>query len=132
MIDAYEDRMIVGEVALQDLHRVVQYLESGDQLHLAHNFVFMELPWDAEAYATSIADFEVDVRDAIDAAGSNEERETLEAIAEILRETRLSRTTALTERSIIVLESKRARARSEAEAAKPRRRPRGTADKPPA
>ena len=44
------DRMIVGEVALQDLHRVVSYLESGDQLHLAHNFVFVELPWDAEAF----------------------------------------------------------------------------------
>ena len=50
--------MIVGEVALQDLHRVVGYLESGDQLHLAHNFVFIEQAWDAETYATSIADFE--------------------------------------------------------------------------
>ena len=50
--------MIVGEVALQDLHRVVAYLESGDQLHLAHNFVFIDQDWDAEAYATSIADFE--------------------------------------------------------------------------
>ena len=58
MIDEYEDRMIVGEVALQDLHRVVGYLESGDQLHLAHNFVFIEQAWDAETYATSIADFE--------------------------------------------------------------------------
>ena len=44
--------MIVGEVALQDLHRVVGYLESGDQLHLAHNFVFIDQDWDAEAYAT--------------------------------------------------------------------------------
>ena len=50
--------MIVGEVALQDLHRVVGYLESGDQLHLAHNFVFVELPWDSEAFRTSIEDFE--------------------------------------------------------------------------
>ena len=58
MIDEYDDRMIVGEVALQDLHRVVGYLESGDQLHLAHNFVFIDQAWDAETYATSIADFE--------------------------------------------------------------------------
>ena len=58
MIDEYEDRMLVGEVALQDLHRVVGYLESGDQLHLAHNFVFIDQAWDAETYATSIADFE--------------------------------------------------------------------------
>ena len=49
VVDEYDDRMIVGEVALQDLHRVVGYLESGDQLHLAHNFVFLDLAWDADA-----------------------------------------------------------------------------------
>jgi alpha-glucosidase len=58
VVDEYENRMIVGEVALQDLHRIVLYLESGDQLHLAHNFVFVDLPWDAEAFGTSIDDFE--------------------------------------------------------------------------
>ena len=58
VVDEYEDRMIVGEVALQDLHRIVGYLESGDQLHLAHNFVWAELPWDADAFRTSIADFD--------------------------------------------------------------------------
>jgi alpha-glucosidase len=57
-VDEYEDRMVVGEVALQDLHRTVSYLESGDQLHLAHNFVFVDLPWDAEAFRASIDDFE--------------------------------------------------------------------------
>jgi alpha-glucosidase len=50
--------MVVGEVALQDLHRVVSYLESGDQLHLAHNFVFVDQSWDAETFRTSIDDFE--------------------------------------------------------------------------
>ncbi len=58
VVDEYPDRMIVGEVALQDLPRVVQYLHGGDQLHLVHNFVFAELPWDAGAFATSIDDFE--------------------------------------------------------------------------
>lgn len=58
VVDEYQDRMIVGEVALDDLHRVVAYLEYGDQLHMAHNFVFINQPWDAESYATSIADFE--------------------------------------------------------------------------
>jgi alpha-glucosidase len=58
VVDEYEDRMIVGEVALQDLHRVVAYLGYGDQLHLAHNFVFIDQDWGAEAYATSIDDFE--------------------------------------------------------------------------
>jgi alpha-glucosidase len=58
VVDEYEDRMIVGEVALDDLHRTVSYLESGDQLHMAHNFVFIDQDWDAEAYADCIADFE--------------------------------------------------------------------------
>jgi glycosidase len=55
-ITAYGDRMIVGEVALQDLHRIVGYLESGDQRDLAHNFVWAELPCDA--FRTSIGDFD--------------------------------------------------------------------------
>ena len=58
VVDEYEDRMIVGEVALQDLHRVVAYLQYGNQLHLAHNFVFIDQDWGAEAYATAIDDFE--------------------------------------------------------------------------
>jgi alpha-glucosidase len=58
VVEEYDDRMIVGEVALQDLHRVVSFLNSGDQLHLAHNFVFAELDWGAEAFAVSIDDFE--------------------------------------------------------------------------
>ena len=58
VVDEYDDRMIVGEVALLDLHRVVAYLAGGDQLHLAHNFVFADLQWDAEAFAVAIEDFE--------------------------------------------------------------------------
>ena len=59
VIDEYEDRMLVGEVALHDLHRIVEYLATGDQLHLAHNFIFAEQPWDADGYRTSIDDFEI-------------------------------------------------------------------------
>jgi alpha-glucosidase len=58
VVDAYEDRMIVGEVAIHDLPRVVSYVVAGDQLHLAHNFVFIELPWDARAFRASIDEFE--------------------------------------------------------------------------
>ena len=58
VVDEYEDRMIVGEVALHDLHRTVSYLRHGDQLHLAHNFLFAEQDWDAEGFRTSIDDFE--------------------------------------------------------------------------
>jgi alpha-glucosidase len=58
VVDEYADRMIVGEVALFDMHRVVSFLNNGDQLHLAHNFVFCELDWDADAFRVSIDDFE--------------------------------------------------------------------------
>src|SRR6201994_1460545 len=58
VVDEYDDRMIVGEVALHDLHRVMSYVKHGDQLHMAHNFIFIELPFDAEEYRTSIDDFE--------------------------------------------------------------------------
>jgi alpha-glucosidase len=57
VVDEYPERMLVGEVYLLDLHRVVSYVKTGDQLHLAHNFVFLHLPWSAEAFRTSIQDF---------------------------------------------------------------------------
>jgi alpha-glucosidase len=57
VVDEYPDRILVGEVYLLDLHRVVLYLNTGDELHLAHNFVFLWLPWNAEAFRTSVADF---------------------------------------------------------------------------
>jgi len=58
VVDAYDDRMLVGEVYLQDLRRVVEYINTGDQLDLAHNFVFLHLPWDARAMRMSVEDFD--------------------------------------------------------------------------
>jgi alpha-glucosidase len=57
VLDEYDDRMMVGEVYLYDLGRLVEYIKDGDQLHLAHNFTFLHLPWDAEAFRGAIADF---------------------------------------------------------------------------
>lgn len=58
----------------------------------------------------SIAQFELDLRDAIERNGITEaERQTLRAVADILRRARQSREISLEERSIIVLESKRRR-----------------------
>ncbi|MBI5107082.1 MAG: DUF3459 domain-containing protein [Solirubrobacterales bacterium] len=57
VLDEYEDRMMVGEVYLYDLERLLEYLNSGDQLHLAHNFAFLHLPWDAAAFRRGIEDF---------------------------------------------------------------------------
>jgi alpha-glucosidase len=56
--DQYPDRMLVGELYLLDLVRFVGYLNTGDQLHMAHNFVFIQLPWSAQAYRASIEEFE--------------------------------------------------------------------------
>ena len=58
VIDEYDDRMLVGEVHIYDLGRFVEYVSTGDQLHMAHNFSFMYLAWDPEAMRTSIDDFE--------------------------------------------------------------------------
>jgi alpha-glucosidase len=58
VIDEYDDRMIVGEVYLDDLRRVVAYISGGDQLDLAHNFVFLRLPWDARAMRRSVETFD--------------------------------------------------------------------------
>jgi hypothetical protein len=59
-------------------------------------------------HPNSIPRLELDMRDALDAAEIGDgERATLEAIAEILRHARHSPDLSLTERSIIVFESKR-------------------------
>jgi hypothetical protein len=61
----------------------------------------------------SIPQLELGVRDALEQGDvSALERQTLEAIADILRHTRSSRGISLEERTIIVLESKRQRRRS--------------------
>jgi alpha-glucosidase len=56
--DEYAERMLVGEVYLLDLRQVVNYINTGDQLHMAHNFVFAQLPWSAQAFRASIDQFE--------------------------------------------------------------------------
>jgi alpha-glucosidase len=57
VIDEYDERVIVGEVYLLDLRRVVHYINTGDELDLAHNFVFVHLPWDAQAVRASVEEF---------------------------------------------------------------------------
>ena len=60
----------------------------------------------------SIPQFELGLGDALEQGDVSElERQTLEAIADILRQTRRSRGILLEERTIIVLESKRQRRR---------------------
>ena len=61
----------------------------------------------------SVQQLELDLRDTIDRADTpSAERDTLTALAEILRDSRRSRRVTLEERTIIVLESKRSRRKS--------------------
>jgi alpha-glucosidase len=57
VVDSYDGRVIVGEVYLLDLRRLVQYINTGDELHMAHNFVFFHLPWQAAAFRASVQEF---------------------------------------------------------------------------
>jgi alpha-glucosidase len=58
VIDQYDDRMLVGEVHIYDLPRFIEYINSGDELHMAHNFTFTYLPWDAAAMRASVDQFQ--------------------------------------------------------------------------
>ncbi|MDJ0866480.1 MAG: alpha-amylase family glycosyl hydrolase [Myxococcota bacterium] len=48
VLDAYPERMAVGEVYIMDPAVVARYYGRGDELHLAFNFSFLHTPWDAE------------------------------------------------------------------------------------
>ena len=59
VLEEYEDRMAVGEVYLLDQRRLVRYVSTGDELHLVHNFVFLNLAWSAADMRRTIDEFEV-------------------------------------------------------------------------
>jgi alpha-glucosidase len=64
VLEEYEDRMAVGEVYVLDQARLVRFVNPGDELHLAHNFVFLNTPWRAERFAQVIDEFALLVSDA--------------------------------------------------------------------
>jgi alpha-glucosidase len=53
------DRVAVGEVYVLDQRALASYITSGDELHLAHNFVFLNLPWSAERFRSAVDEFEL-------------------------------------------------------------------------
>jgi alpha-glucosidase len=53
------DRVAIGEVYLLDQRALASYITSGDELHLAHNFVFLNLPWSAERFRATVDEFEL-------------------------------------------------------------------------
>ncbi|MEZ0285993.1 MAG: alpha-amylase family glycosyl hydrolase [Thermoleophilia bacterium] len=58
VLEEYDARMAVGEVYILDQERLVAFLNPGDELHLAHNFVFLRTPWSAERFREVIDEFE--------------------------------------------------------------------------
>jgi alpha-glucosidase len=56
-LDAYADRIAVGEVYLLDLQALARYYGRADELHLVHNFVFVHQPWKAEAFHAIVDEF---------------------------------------------------------------------------
>jgi alpha-glucosidase len=59
VLEEYEDdRMAVGEVYLLDQKRLAPYVRTGDELHLVHNFVFLNLPWSAAGFRATVDEFE--------------------------------------------------------------------------
>lgn len=55
LLDAYGDRMAVGEVGIYDPARLVRYFgEALDELHLAFNFAFLVQPWEADAFRRTV------------------------------------------------------------------------------
>jgi alpha-glucosidase len=53
VVKAYDDAVTVGEVYVLSLQRLARYVSPG-QLDLAHNFVFMNLPWKAAAFRATV------------------------------------------------------------------------------
>ena len=59
VLEEYDgDRMAVGEVYLLDQSRLAEYVRTGDELHLVHNFVFLNLPWSAAEFRKTVDEFE--------------------------------------------------------------------------
>lgn len=59
VLDEYPDTMMVGELWADDLPRFLTFL-TGSGMHMAHNFEFVDLPWDADRYRSFIQRFAVE------------------------------------------------------------------------
>jgi alpha-glucosidase len=58
LLDSYDQRMMVGEIVLDDVAAVSRYLGRGDGLHLAFFFPFLRAAWGAESFRAQIERFE--------------------------------------------------------------------------
>jgi alpha-glucosidase len=58
VLDAYDDRMMVGEIYLPVERLVTYYGSGGDEVHLPFNFQLIRLPWHARVVADTIGRYE--------------------------------------------------------------------------
>jgi alpha-glucosidase len=54
VLDAYDERMTVGEVGLMNPAEVARYHGRDDELHLAFNFPFLLSPWSADKFGAEV------------------------------------------------------------------------------
>lgn len=58
LLDAYKERMMIGEIYLP-IHQLVTYYGIGQkEAHLPFNFLLLSLPWEARKIATAIDEYE--------------------------------------------------------------------------
>lgn len=58
LVDAYEDRLLIGEIYLPVQQLMTYYGVDGNEAHLPFNFQLLLLPWDAHQIATAIDEYE--------------------------------------------------------------------------
>ena len=58
VVDAYKDRMLVGEVYLPVDRLVTYYGHGGDGVHMPFNFQLVTLSWNAQTIATAVRNYE--------------------------------------------------------------------------
>ncbi|RIL04832.1 MAG: alpha-amylase [Proteobacteria bacterium] len=58
LLDAYDERMMVGEIYIMDGREVAKYLGDGDELHLSFHFKFVHAGFDPAALRREVEEFE--------------------------------------------------------------------------
>ncbi len=66
VVDSYDDRVLLGEINLDDTARIATYHGQADELHLAFNFLPLKLDWRPEGWRQLIAEVH-SVYNAVDA-----------------------------------------------------------------
>jgi alpha-glucosidase len=57
LLDGYDERVAVGEVYADSQRRLLEYVNTGDELHMVHNFNLLLQPWSAERFGAVIDEF---------------------------------------------------------------------------